>query len=114
MLIKICWTLRHVKKKLVEKIIKDIRGRKDSQLNLEKEINANLDGIITKIRNDFPEFEDEDILFICYMAMHFDTTTIAFLADISKSNVRVKKHRYREKIFSRFSPNQSLYQVVLQ
>lgn len=98
----------------IEKIIKDIRGKKDSQLSLEKEIDANLDGIITKIRNDFPEFEDEDILFICYMAMHFDTTTIAFLADISKSNVRVKKHRYREKIFSRSSSSKDLYRVVLQ
>ena len=92
----------------IEKIIKDIRGKKDSQLSLEKEIDANLDSIITKIRNDFPEFEDEDILFICYMAMHFDTTTIAFLADISKSNVRVKKHRYREKIFSRSSSRISI------
>ena len=98
----------------IEKIIKDIRGKKDSQLSLEKEIDANLDSIITKIRKDFPEFEDEDILFICYMAMHFDSTTIAFLADISKSNVRVKKHRYREKLFSKPSSNQDLYRVVLQ
>lgn len=98
----------------IEKIIKDIRGKKDSQLSLEKEIDANLDGIITKIRNDFPEFEDEDILFICYMAMHFDTTTIAFLADVSKTNIRVKKHRYREKIFSKPSPYLDLYHLVLQ
>lgn len=98
----------------IEKIIKDIRGKKESQLSLEKEIDANLDSIIAKIRKDFPEFEDEDILFICYMAMHFDSTTIAFLADISKSNVRVKKHRYREKILSKSSSNQDLYRVVLQ
>ena len=98
----------------IEKIIKDIGGKKEGQDSLEKEIDSNLDGIITKIRKDFPEFDNEDILFICYMAMHFDTTTIAFLADISKTNIRVKKHRYREKIFSKPTSNLDLYRVVLQ
>ena len=98
----------------IEKIIKVIGGKSEDQNNLEKEINANLDDVITKIRIDFPEFDDEDILFICYMAMHFDTTTIAFLADVSKTNIRVKKHRYREKIFSKPTSNLDLYRVVLQ
>ena len=98
----------------IEKLIKDIRERSDGQASLEKGINASLDNIIIKIRGDFPEFNDEDILFICYMAMHFDTTTIAFLANLSKANIRVKKHRYREKIFSKSTPNLELYRIVLQ
>ncbi len=96
----------------IEKFINDINRKASGQKELEKVINANLDNIITKIREDFPEFNNEDILFICYMAMHFDTTTIAFLADKTKTNIRVKRHRYREKLFSKNTPNSELYRVV--
>lgn len=81
-------------------------------MELEVEINANLDNIIDKIRSDFPDLDNNDILFLCYMAIGFESPTIAMLCDISKNYARVKKSRFRELLFSKTSPHSELYHMV--
>lgn len=78
----------------------------------ERRINTDLDGVIDKIRSDFPKFKNEDIRFICYMIAGFDSASISFLMDMSKAAVRVKKHRIRAKLAEAGGQNGELYKSL--
>lgn len=92
-------------------LFEEIASGSEGQKKFEARINADLDDIVSKIRADFPKLKDDDIRFICYLIVGFDTSTISFLMDISKENVRVKKHRLREKLNGYSGPNETLYRL---
>lgn len=92
-------------------LFEEIASGSEGQKKFEARINAELDDIVSKIRSDFPKLKDDDIRFICYLIVGFDTSTISFLMDISKENVRVKKHRLREKLNGYSGPNETLYRL---
>lgn len=92
-------------------LFEEIASGSEGQKKFEARINADLDDIVSKIRSDFPKLKDDDIRFICYLIVGFDTSTISFLMDISKENVRVKKHRLREKLNGYAGPNETLYRL---
>ena len=92
-------------------LFEEIASGSEGQKKFEARINADLDDIVFKIRSDFPKSKEEDIRFICYLIVGFDTSTISFLMDITKENVRVKKHRLREKLNGYAGPNETLYRL---
>lgn len=92
-------------------LFEEIASGSEGQKKFEARINADLDDIVSKIRSDFPKLKDDDIRFICYLIVGFNTSTISFLMDISKENVRVKKHRLREKLNGYSGPNETLYRL---
>lgn len=92
-------------------LFEEIASGSEGQKKFEARINADLDDIVFKIRSDFPKLKEEDIRFICYLIVGFDTSTISFLMDITKENVRVKKHRLREKLNGYAGPNETLYRL---
>lgn len=92
-------------------LFEEIASGSEGQKKFEARINAELDDIVSKIRSDFPKLKDDDIRFICYLIVGFDTSTISFLMDITKENVRVKKHRLREKLNGYSGPNETLYRL---
>ena len=92
-------------------LFEEIASGSEGQKKFEARINADLDDIVSKIRSDFPKLKDDDIRFICYLIVGFDTSTISFLMDISKENVRVKKHRLRGKLNGYSGPNETLYRL---
>ena len=65
-------------------LFEEIASGSEGQKKFEARINADLDDIVSKIRSDFPKLKDDDIRFICYLIVGFDTSTISFLMDISK------------------------------
>jgi hypothetical protein len=69
---------------------------------------------VSKLRNDFPDLNDKDILFVCYLILHFHTSTIAILTGYSKENVRQKRHRLQKKILSTPGPNAELYRLLIE
>ena len=82
-------------------------------MELEDEINRNLDNVIAKFRSDFPETPNRDVLLMCYMILHFDTSTIAILTGLSKDNVRQKRHRLIKMIDSHPGSEDELYRILL-
>lgn len=92
-------------------LFEEIASGSEGQKKFEARINADLDDIVSKIGSDFPKLKDDDIRFIFYLIVGFDTSTISFLMDISKENVRVKKHRLREKLNGYAGPNETLYRL---
>ena len=97
----------------VEELLAEIAAGPERQAELEDEINRNLDNAIAKFRSDFPEATDQDVLLLCYMVLHFDTSTIALLTGLSKDNVRQKKHRLLKKIEACPASENELYRLLL-
>ena len=75
------------------------------QKQLEDKLNSELSDVITSIRKDMPKLDDDDIRFICYMIMGFDNTSLSVLMNISRENVRVKRHRLKARIISQYGEN---------
>lgn len=97
----------------VKALLEDISGDSEGQKKFEDRIDADLDGIISKIRMDFPKLNDNDLRFLSYMIVGFDTSTVSFLMDMSKENVRVKRHRLRAKLSGYAGPNEDLYGLFI-
>ncbi|MBP5549871.1 MAG: hypothetical protein J6X63_05260 [Bacteroidales bacterium] len=76
---------------------------------LEQRINNDFNGIIDKLKKDFPNMTPEDIRFACYTLLNLDSSAIALLTNTSKGNVRVKKHRLRERILGANTIEKTLY-----
>lgn len=95
-------------------IVTEVSGREKGQKSFEKRLNAELEGIVSKIRADFPKFTDEDIRLICYMIVGFDTCAISVLMDMTKENTRVRRKRIRQKIEEYQGPNKLLYDLFFQ
>ncbi len=92
-------------------IISELYNYPDKQKDFEGRINRSLDGIMTKLRADFPEFSEDSFRLASYVIVGFDACTLSFLLNTSKNNVWVKKHRLTQKILSKDSPNEDLYRL---
>lgn len=66
--------------------------------DFERRIDRDLNGIISRIRIAFPQFREQDIRFLTYLIAGFESSTIAFLMDLSKGNIRIRKYRLRRAI----------------
>ena len=94
-------------------ILTEITAKESGQTQLEKRINTGLNNIVDKIRTDFPKFTNNDIRFICYLIVGFDSSTISYLMDISKENVRVKKFRILGILSGYKGKNELYYKLLL-
>ena len=90
-------------------IIEDINGGKE----FEARINQDLDNIMFKLRNDFPEFKESDFRFLSYVIVGFDATTRAIILNETQNNMRVKKARLIKRIESSNTENKPLYSAFL-
>lgn len=95
-------------------IIAEIRGKEASQKQLEELINKETDGLISRLRADYPEIKDRDVLLACYMALGFDSTTISCITGETQNNVRVRRHRLKHTIANRSTQNSELYFTAIE
>ena len=89
---------------------KDGNGR--GLIELKNRLNDDLDNVVTKISEDFPDLKESDILFICCLIAGFENVEIASLLNLSKDNVRTKKSRLKKMILKSKSLNTTLYKYV--
>lgn len=94
-------------------IMKSISKDSKNQQKFEDIINAELDGIMAKLRKDFPAFKEADYQLLSYSIAGFDATTISILLDCTANNARVKKSRLIQKIQNSQSENTDLYLAFL-
>ena len=66
----------------------------------EKLLNANMDGVMAKLRTGCPELKENDFVFLSYVIAGFDTSLISKIMDMSKDGVRTRKSRLLKKIKS--------------
>ena len=89
---------RHVYEK-VEEMLTDIRDDVRGQARFEKMIDANLNNIMKRFREDFPKYSEDDYLFISYVFIGFDATTLLSIFHMpSQASVYCKKARIKSNI----------------
>lgn len=94
-------------------ILSAVRKETRNQKEFEMIVNRELDNIMQKLREDFPQFSEEDYTLLSYWIVGFDATTCSILLDCPENNLRVRKTRLTKKIQESDSVNLDLYMAFL-
>ena len=93
----------------VKKILEVINSDEVSQRALEAKIDDSLDGIVSKLRQDFPNLPESEYRFMQFIILGLEAKTISNIMGISADTVYTKKKRLKEKLTKLDSPNKELY-----
>ncbi len=78
-------------------MINELRNDTDHNTELETILNADLDNIMTNIRNEI-KMKETDYSIYSYLVIGFDATTISRLLDVSVNTVYIRKSRIKAAI----------------
>lgn len=81
-------------------LFQGIRHGAGAGSEFENLLNANMDGVMAKLRTGCPDMKENDFVFLSYLIAGFDTSLISKIMDMSKDNVRTRKSRLLKKIKS--------------
>ncbi len=84
--------------KEVKNIIEGLRSDRKVQRNLEEMLNESTDGVMTKLRAEFPSWKEEDFLLYSFAASGFSSTTISTLMGKEKSVIYNRIWRLKGRI----------------
>ena len=79
-------------------LIEDIRNDNVRKANFESVLDTELDGIMTRFRNEIPKCKEWEVTMFGYLVAGFDSTTISRLMDFSLDQVYSYKRRLIQKI----------------
>lgn len=97
----------------IARLLSDIRKGEKGQKAFERMIDSELDGIMSKLRKDYPDFKESDYRVLSYLVVGFDATTRSFILGGTANNMRVIKSRLLAYIRSHPTENEELYKVFL-
>lgn len=84
-----------------------------SEGELETMIDEGLDGIMTKLRTDFPRMTERDRRFISFQILGLDAKTLSYVTGYSVATIYTKRNRLKERLLGLNSENRDLYLEVL-
>ena len=90
--------------KEVKSIVEGLRSDRKTQKDLEKMLDDRMDGVIRKLRLEFPSWKEDSILLYCFAAAGFSSTTISTLMEKDKSVIYNRIWRLKGRISSSESP----------
>ena len=73
------------------------------------QVNDSLDGIIDKLRKDFPAQKEQAFHFLAFIIAGFDAATISHLTGYSVGTVYTKKNKLKKEIANLDSPYRDFY-----
>lgn len=79
-------------------MIEDIRNDAVRRDKFETLLDAELENIMTRFRNEMPKCKETDVTLFSYLVVGFDATTISRLMNLSLNNIYAQKRRLRIKI----------------
>ena len=82
----------------VQQIIDEIRDDAKTQKALEEWLDATQDGIVSRVKADFPELKESDIKLFCFLAAGFTSTMISVFLSKGKNVVYNRTSRLKAKI----------------
>lgn len=98
----------------VSDILSKVSSEKSRQKGFEEIINKELDGIMLKLRTDFPELKEDSFRFLSYVIVGFRDTTIATILNEKPTTISTRKSRIRKLILSKETPNKQLYDIFVK
>ncbi len=100
--------------KEVRSIIEGFRSDPSVLQSVENSLNAANDHVMTRLREAFPKWKDEDFRIYAFTAAGFSSTTIATLLEKDKPFVYNRLYRIKSRIQASDSPYKDLFLTVLQ
>ena len=86
----------------------------ERQKELEERINDDLNGIMRKIRSDFPSLDNSAYRLICLVIIGIKDNNLASILNENPGTVRSRKSRLRKQILEADTPNHELYEAFLK
>lgn len=96
----------------VEKEIKRISGR-DGLKSIEEALNRHFEGIITKLKEQLPEFDKKDIAFLTFSYAGFSPRAICLFTGFTIKYYYKKRAVLKEKILATSAPDRQLFVDLL-
>ncbi|MBQ6254140.1 MAG: hypothetical protein IJK05_05785 [Bacteroidales bacterium] len=99
--------------KEVKSIVEGLRSDKKVRKNLEDTLDARHDGVMTKLRAEFPNWKEEDFQLYSFTAAGFSSTTISALMEKEKSVIYNRVWRLKGRISNSESPLKEYFLTCL-
>ena len=112
--IDISFNLEERLKDQVKAIMEEISAGEAQQAKFEKRIDRDFDNIMTKLRSDFPKFDEASFRLLSYVIAGFKDSSIAVIMNDNYSSVRTRKSRLKHAILEASTPNKPLYELFLR
>ncbi len=100
--------------KEVKSIIGGLRNDRKVQKGLEAMLDASKDGVMTKLRKEFPSWKEDDFLLYSFAASGFSSTTISALMEKEKRVVYNRVWRLKGRISNSESPLKEFFLGCLE
>ena len=84
--------------KEVKSIVEGFRNDKKVQKSLEDILDSSKNGVMTKLRSEFPTWKEDDFLLYSFVSSGFSTTTISALMEKEKSVIYNRVWRLKGRI----------------
>ncbi len=99
--------------KKIEKEVKKI-GSEEGLQQIEKEVNRYMDGVVDKLREEFPSIKEQDVRFLTLIFAGFSAKAICFILGLQTGNFYVKKSRLIKKIKESGAEHKEAFLKLLQ
>lgn len=80
---------------------------------LEAMIDEGLDGIMIKLKTDFPDMNEKDCRFVALQILGLDAKTMSYVMGYSVTTIYTKRNRLKSRLLKSTSDNRDLYIEVL-
>ena len=100
--------------KEVRSIVEGLRSDPSAQKSLEQALNESADNVMSKLREAFPKWKEEDFLLYLFAASGFSSTTISTLLEKDKPYVYNRLYRLKERIKTADSEHRELFLDCLE
>ena len=97
----------------VRSIVEGLRSDSDVQKSLERSLDKEHEGVVSRLRQDFPKMKEEDILLYCFAASGFSATTISTLTEKDKPYVYNRIYRLKERLKTAPEADRALFLELL-
>ena len=97
----------------VELYVEEILSEIESGEKIEERLNRDLDNIMRKIRDDFPDFSPNTYRFLAYVVAGLKNTSIAEIMGESTTAISTRKSRLKQLILNADTQNHSFYELFL-
>ena len=103
---------RIVYKKVVS-LIDELRGEIENSEDFEAMLDADLDGIMTKLHTELPDLKKKDFSLFGYLALGFDATIISHFMDCTVNTIYIRKSRLKKAIEESDADHKQLFMEVI-
>ena len=97
----------------VKRIIEGFAENGDMLQELEHIVDMAHDGIMQKLRRDFPKMKESDVRLLCYIFGGFSPQVISLFMEENVANVYARKSRLKSRIKASEAPDRELFLTLL-